>query len=60
MFDENSEATNIEREYYRRGVVEGMTRYAWWKDGVQYVGDGHHTLRQAIERFNLEWRGEVA
>jgi hypothetical protein len=35
------------KEYYE-GVIEGLTRYAWWKDGVQYVGTCGRTLQDAI------------
>lgn len=31
------------------GIVEGITRFAWWKDGCQYVGTSGTTLKQAIE-----------
>lgn len=34
---------------YRRGYCEGVTEYAWWKDGVQYVGTTGKTLRAALE-----------
>lgn len=40
---------------YEQGVIDGMTRYAWWKDGVQYVGTAGMTLAEAIEQF----KGEV-
>lgn len=30
------------------GVIEGMTAFAWWKDGTQYVGTGGKTLKEAI------------
>ena len=33
---------------YREGLIEGLTRYAWWKDGTGYVGTGSKTLKQAI------------
>ena len=32
-------------------VIEGMRAYAWWKDGVQYVGTGGKTLALAIEDY---------
>ena len=32
-------------------VIEGMRAYAWWKDGVQYVGTGGKTLELAIEDY---------
>ncbi len=33
----------------RKGVIEGMTRFAWWKDGVEMVGTCGTTLKKAIE-----------
>ncbi len=31
------------------GLIEGLSMYAWWKDGVEYVGTCGRTLKQAIE-----------
>ena len=31
------------------GIIEGLRMYAWWKDGVEYVGTCGRTLRQAIK-----------
>ena len=31
------------------GVIEGMRRFAWWKDGVEYVGTCGTTLERAIK-----------
>jgi hypothetical protein len=30
------------------GVIEGMRAFAWWKDGVEYVGTTGTTLKEAI------------
>ncbi|HUU34515.1 MAG TPA: hypothetical protein VMW48_10650, partial [Vicinamibacterales bacterium] len=35
-------------EVYYDGVREGITRYAWWKDGAQYVGTSGKTLAAAL------------
>ena len=35
-------------EYYN-GIVEGVRLYAWWKDGVQYVGTCGKTLKQSLQ-----------
>lgn len=40
------------RAYYD-GVREGVTMYAHWKDGEQYVGTTGRTLKEAIERVGL-------
>jgi len=36
---------------YERGWIEGLTAYAWWKDGTEYVGTCGTTKTQAIQRF---------
>ena len=28
--------------------IRGIRRYAWWQDGVQYVGSGVYTLEDAL------------
>ena len=37
------------------GLIEGVTKYAWWKDGTQYVGTCGTTLQEAIERIQEEF-----
>ena len=37
----------------KKGIVEGIRMYAWWKDGAQYVGCGNRTLKEAIECFKV-------
>lgn len=39
---------------YYEGVREGLTRYAHWKDGVQYVGTCGKTLKEVIAEVNIE------
>jgi len=36
------------------GIREGLTRYAWWKNGVQYVGSCGTTLRAALKDADYE------
>lgn len=31
-----------------KGVLAGLCQFAWWADGVQYVGTCGMTLREAI------------
>ena len=38
-------------EGYLDGVREGIRRYAWWKDGIQYVGSCGGTLRDALQEL---------
>lgn len=39
---------------YYEGIINGVTRYAHWKDGVQYVGTCGKTLKEAIEEIQQE------
>lgn len=43
------------KQAHSAGQRDGMTRYAWWKDGVQYVGTTGTTLKEALR--NLEPTG---
>ena len=36
------------RNSYQAGFIAGLEAYAWWKDGVQYVGSCGTTLKKAI------------
>ena len=42
------------RDAFVRGLIEGVTLYAWWKDGVQYVGTCGKTLEEAIEQIKKD------
>ena len=50
---------HLVREYYN-GVVDGVCRFAHWKDGVQYVGTTGKTLKQALEEIKAERKRELA
>ena len=41
------------RSYYI-GLREGVSMFAHWRDGVQYVGTTGKTLKQAIDQINAE------
>lgn len=43
-----------ETKAYYEGLREGLWRYAWWKDGVQYVGTMGTTLKEAIAKVDQE------
>lgn len=36
------------RAYYQ-GMRDGVTDYAYWRDGIQYVGTAGRTLKEALE-----------
>jgi hypothetical protein len=42
------------------GVIAGITAFAWWKDGTQYVGTCGKTLKEAIAeaKEGLGYTGE--
>ncbi len=44
---------------YERGLVDGIRRFAYWNDGVQYVGTSGRTLPLAI-REALEAKRAIA
>lgn len=35
---------------HQEGFIAGLREYAWWKDGIQYVGSCGTTLKKAIEQ----------
>ena len=41
------------RAYYK-GMRKGVTMYAHWRDGVQYVGTTGRTLHQAIAELQKD------
>ncbi|KKM97703.1 hypothetical protein LCGC14_1165210 [marine sediment metagenome] len=49
LYCERDNAEAKSKTEYQRGFTEGVTLYAWWKDGVQYVGCGSRTLEQALK-----------
>lgn len=41
-------------EAHKDGLRVGIRVYAWWKDGVQYVGSTGKTLEEALEEANKD------
>lgn len=39
-----------ESDSYYDGVADGLSVFAWWKSGVQYVGTCGRTLREAVAK----------
>ena len=39
---------------YHDGIREGIRRYAWYRDGTQYVGTTGRTLREVLEEVDNE------
>jgi hypothetical protein len=40
------------------GLEEGITMYAWWRDGQQYVGTCGRTLQEALKEVRARSREE--
>lgn len=36
------------QEAYKQGFIDALRAFAWWKDGIQYVGTGAKTLKDAV------------
>lgn len=43
----------LKKEAYLEGKKDGISEYAWWKDGEQYVGTCGTTLKKALEKIKL-------
>jgi hypothetical protein len=41
------------KEAYQKGFEDGLACFAWWKDGVQYVGTSGSKLKDAVENSKL-------
>lgn len=44
---------------YYDGVLEGLWKYAYWQDGVQYVGTMGTTLKEAQNKVNEERKKQL-
>ena len=44
------------KESYKRGLKDGIERFAWWKDGTCFVGTCGTTLKKAFEEVDRELR----
>lgn len=40
---------------YKQGFIDGITAYAWYKDGVQHVGTTGRTRHEAIAKVEQTW-----
>lgn len=38
---------------YFDGFLDGLREFAWWKDGVQYVGTNKKTLKEVSESAEI-------
>lgn len=53
---DDAERTNNKRvaKAYWRGMRDGVRRFAWWKNGEQFVGSCGTTLKKALEDIYRE------
>lgn len=49
---------NLRSISYKQGLKDGITRFAWWKDGTQYVGTCGNTLKNALKEIDNEFKEE--
>lgn len=42
-------------EAYKKGFIDGLTAFAHWKDGIEYVGTGGKTLKEVVEKIEETW-----
>jgi len=40
---------------YDQGYIDGLSAFAWWKDGEQFVGTTSTTLKAAIAKRYALW-----
>ena len=52
--DAKEKLIRILEQVHREGVKEGITRFAWWKDGTQFVGTCGTTLKDALKEIEQE------
>ena len=45
------EYNDIEKEAWIQGAKEALRAYAWWQDGIEYVGCGLTTLNRAMRQL---------
>lgn len=50
----NSERKTIERIGFLKGKIDGITTYAVWKDGEQFVGGFQTPLEKVLKPLRLE------
>ena len=50
----DTDSDRLMSKSYKRGLIEGIKMFAWWKDDVQYVGTTGMTLKQALAEIDSE------
>lgn len=45
-----------EIDAYWRGYLQALYDYAWWKDGVMYIGSGIRTYKEAKAAAEANWK----
>ena len=44
----------VSKEAYKQGQIYSTHIWAWWKNGVQYVGNGVYSLTEALKFIERE------
>jgi hypothetical protein len=50
--------SEVLQKVWLEGYIAGIKSYAWWKDGVQYVGTCGRTLAEAIAEAEKDFAVE--
>ena len=40
---------------YELGFIDGLTAFAWWKDGKQFIGTTGMALSEVLTHVDLTW-----
>lgn len=48
--------TSIYDKEFVTGLVIGIKRHTWMRDGVTYVGNGTYTLEDAIKLLKIDYK----
>jgi hypothetical protein len=43
------------QKLYKKGFIDGLECFAYWKDGIGYVGTSGETLKDAIDEVETLW-----
>lgn len=52
--EQTQDIINIQKVAFEAGYEAASRDFAWWKDGVQYVGNCGKTLKEVLEKRNTK------
>jgi hypothetical protein len=47
--EQDQHLQKAQTQAYYKGLREGVEKFAWWKDGTQYVGTTGSTLKSVLQ-----------